>query len=106
MKIISQQIESTDSHQNKQIISVTGILSKAELPPSNQIRAISPPRPEQGHRHHRASDKSNAIVVMNTSECKKKMKNLLSNKAYKKLDKDPTNRTEHQDPDEKKQHSQ
>ena len=28
---------------------------------------------------------------MNTSDYKKKMKNLLSDKAYKKLDKDPTN---------------
>jgi len=30
-------------------------------------------------------------VVMNTSDYKKKMKNLLSDKAYKKFDKDSTN---------------
>jgi len=51
-------------------------------------------------------------VIMNTSDYKKKMKNLFSDKANKKLDKDPTNCTEqtncteHQDPDRKKQHSQ
>ncbi|XP_018339041.1 PREDICTED: uncharacterized protein LOC108746640 [Trachymyrmex septentrionalis] len=36
------------------------------------------------------ADKGNTTVVMNT-DYKKKMKNLLSDKAYKKLDKDPTN---------------
>ena len=37
------------------------------------------------------ADKGNTTVVMNTSDYKKKIKNLLSDKAYKKLDKDPTN---------------
>ncbi|XP_018311528.1 uncharacterized protein [Mycetomoellerius zeteki] len=37
------------------------------------------------------ADKGNTTVVINTSDYKKKMKNLLSDKAYKKLDKDPTN---------------
>jgi len=37
------------------------------------------------------ADKGNTTIVMNTSDYKKEMKNLLSNKAYKKLDKDPTN---------------
>jgi len=31
------------------------------------------------------------MIVMNISDYKKKMKNLLSDKAYKKLDKDPIN---------------
>jgi len=37
------------------------------------------------------ADKGNTTVVMNTSDYKKKMKNLLLDKAYKKLIKDPTN---------------
>jgi len=37
------------------------------------------------------TDKGNTTVIMNTSDYKKKMKNLLSDKAYKKLDKNPTN---------------
>jgi len=58
------------------------------------------------------ANKGNMTVIMNTSDYKKKMKNLFSDKANKKLDKDPTNCTEqtncteHQDPDGKKQHSQ
>ena len=36
-------------------------------------------------------DKNNTTIVMNTSDYKKKMTNLFSDKAYKKLDKDLTN---------------
>ncbi|XP_018054394.1 PREDICTED: uncharacterized protein LOC108691230 [Atta colombica] len=72
---IISQIESTDFHQNK------------------QMKTIGPSRP------YRDTDiivlpvdKGNTtVVVMNTSDYKKKMKNLLSDKAYKKLDKNPTN---------------
>jgi len=37
------------------------------------------------------ANKGNTTVIMDTSDYKKKMKNLLSNKAYKKIDKEPTN---------------
>ena len=37
------------------------------------------------------ADKGNMTVVINTSDYKKKMKGLLSDKTYRKLDKDPTN---------------
>jgi len=38
-----------------------------------------------------SANKGNTIIVMNTSDYKKKMKNLLSDKIYKKIDKDSTN---------------
>jgi len=37
------------------------------------------------------ANEGNTTVIMDTSDYKKKMKNLLSNKAYKKIDKEPTN---------------
>ena len=37
------------------------------------------------------ADKGNTTIVMNTLDYKKKIKNFLSDKVYKKLNKDPTN---------------
>ncbi|KAG5339443.1 ALF aldolase, partial [Acromyrmex heyeri] len=63
---------------------VTNILSKAKPFPPNTTR-------QERSALQDLNDKSNTTIVMNTSDYKKKMKNLLLDKAYKKLDKDPIN---------------
>ncbi|XP_018309593.1 uncharacterized protein [Mycetomoellerius zeteki] len=74
---------------------ISNILSKAKTPPPNttrQERLTLQDLNRDADIIVLPADKGNATVVMNTSDYKKKMKNLLSDKAYKMLDKDPTNR--------------
>ncbi|XP_018372103.1 PREDICTED: uncharacterized protein LOC108766985 [Trachymyrmex cornetzi] len=96
---IVSQIESTiyrlPSEQADNIRrQVTNILSKAKPPPPNitrQERLALQDLNRDTDIIVLPADKGNTTVVINTSDYKKKMKNLLSDKAYKKLDKDPTN---------------
>ncbi|XP_018307957.1 uncharacterized protein [Mycetomoellerius zeteki] len=70
------------------------ILSKAKPPPPNitrQERLALQDLNRDTDIIVLPANKGNTTVVINTSDYKKKMKNFLSDKAYKKLDKDPTN---------------
>ena len=70
---------------------------KNKVPPPNITRAIHHSRPEQEHRHHRASSRTKAIrqYCKHLSYKKKNEEPSLGQSSYKKLDKDPTNRAEH-----------
>ena len=96
---IISQIESTiyrlPSEQADDIRrQVANVLSKAKPPSSNitrQERLALQDLNRDTDIIVLPADKGNMTVVINTSDYKKKMKGLLSDKTYRKLDKDPTN---------------
>jgi len=72
---------------------VANILRKAKPPPSNitrQERLALQDLSKDTDIIILPADKGNTTVVMNTSDYRKKMKTLLENKAYTRLNKDPT----------------